>query len=334
MASTRGMKRREFIALLGGVAATSPFAARAQQAGRMARVGIFTSAGSNPIAGPGYRAFLDELRKLGFSEGRNITIDVREAYRDVDALFADAAALARANADVIVSGGPEASLQAALAASSTIPIVMVAINFDPIARSYIKSLAQPGGNVTGVMLLQTELAEKQVELLTQAFPERKNVAMLWDRISADQLTAAERRAKTMGLQVRSLKLDNPPYDFDAALRTIAADGAQMALFLSSPFFGFQSTRIAELAIQRRLPSMFIFRGYVVDGGLMSYGADVVAMYRQTATYVAKILRGAKPADLPVEQPKTFELVVNLKTAKAIGVELPTAILLRANEVIE
>ena len=334
MASTRGMKRREFIALLGGVAATSPFAARAQQASRMARVGIFTSAGSNPIAGPGYRAFLDELRKLGFSEGRNITIDVREAYRDVDALFADAAALARANADVIVSGGPEVSLQAALAASSKIPIVMVAINFDPIARNYIKSLAQPGGNVTGVFLRQTELAEKQVELLTQTFPERKRLAMLWDRISADQLTAAERRAKALGLEVRSFKLGDPPYDFDAALRTLAADGAQMVLMLSSPFFAPHSRRIAELAIQRRLPSMLIFRGYVVDGGLMSYGADLVEMYRQAATYVAKVLRGAKPADIPVEQPKTFELVVNLKTAKAIGIEMPTAILLRANEVIE
>jgi putative ABC transport system substrate-binding protein len=129
-------------------------------------------------------------------------------------------------------------------------------------------------------------------------------------------------------------MEKPPYDFDAALQTVAADGAQMVLFLSSIFFAMQSRRIAELAIQRRLPSMFVFRGYVQDGGLMSYGADPVEMYRQTATYVAKILRGAKPVDLPVEQPKTFELVVNLNTAKAIGVEIPTAILLRANEVIE
>ena len=300
----------------------------------MARVGIFTGGRTNQITAPGYRAFLDELRKLGFSEGRNIIYDVREADQDVAGLVASAAELARANSDVIVAGGPEAALQAAIAASSTIPIVMIAINYDPLARNYIKSLAQPGGNVSGVFLRQTELAEKQVELLTQAFPERKNVAMLWDRFSVDQFAAAERRAKTMGLQVRSLKLEKPPYDFDAALRTLAADGAQMALFLSSPFFATQSPRIAELAIQRRLPSMFIFRGYVLDGGLLSYGADIVEMFRQTATYVAKILRGAKPADLPVEQPKTFELVVNLKTAKAIGVELPTAILLRANEVIE
>ena len=142
---------------------------------------------------------------------------------------------------------------------------------------------------SGVFLRQTELAEKQVELLTQTFPERKCIGIIWDQASIDQLATAERRAKALGLEVRSLEMEKPPYDFDAALQTVAADGAQMVLFLSSIFFAMQSKRIAELGIQRRLPSMFVFRGYVQDGGLVSYGADPVEMYRQTATYVAKIL---------------------------------------------
>jgi putative ABC transport system substrate-binding protein len=327
------MRRREFIGLVGS-AATWPLVARAQQTGRMARIGMLSSRRVNAVLAAGYQAFIDELRKLGFSEGRNVIIDERDINQDVTGLYASAAELAHANPDVIVTSGPEVALEAAIAASSTIPIVMLAINYDPIARRYIKSLAHPGGNVSGVFLRQTELAEKQMELLTQTFPERECVGIIWDRASIDQLAAAERRAKALGLEVRSLEMEKPPYDFDVALQTVVADGAQMVLFLSSIFFAMQSRRIAELGIQRRLPSMFVFRGYVQDGGLMSYGANPVEMYRQTATYVAKILRGAKPADLPVEQPKAFDLVVNLKTAKAIGVELPTSILLRANEVIE
>jgi ABC-type uncharacterized transport system substrate-binding protein len=328
------MNRREFVALMGGGVALWPLGTLAQQAGRVARVGMLSSRRANPVMTAAHQAFLDELRKLGFSEGRNVMIDDRDVNQDVTGLIASAAELVHANQDVIVISGAEVAMQAAIAASSTIPIVMLAINYDPIARGYIKNLARPGGNVTGVFLRQTELAEKQVELLTQAFPERKRIGIIWDRASIDQLTAAERQATSLGLEIRSLEMEKPPYDFDAALQTLAADGAQMVLFLSSAFFAMQSRRIAELGIQRRLPSMFVFRGYVQDGGLMSYGADPVEMYRQTATYVAKILRGAKPIDLPVEQPKTFELVVNLKTAKAIGVEMPTSILLRANEVIE
>ncbi len=241
--------------------------------------------------------------------------------------------MVRANVGVIVAG-TEPALKAALAASPSTPFVFVANNYDPIALGYAKSLARPGGNVTGVVLRQTELAEKQVELLTQAFPDRARLAVLWDSISADQFSAAERRAASLGLEVHSLKLENPPYDFDAAFRTIAAADPHMLLVLSSPYFGRQSQTVVELAIRHRLPAMFIFKAYAQLGGLMSYGADPVAMYRQAAGYVAKILMGAKPADLPIEQPTKFEMVVNLKTAKTIGVELPTATLLRADEVIE
>jgi ABC-type uncharacterized transport system substrate-binding protein len=328
------IKRREFITLLGGAAAAWPLAARAQQPGKVARIGAFAGGGRNPITAAAYRAFLDELRKLGFIQGRNLTIDLRPTEQDFPALSADATEMVRSNVELIFASGPEATLQAAIGTGPTIPIVMAAINYDPIARGYVKSLAQPGGNVTGVFLRQTELAEKQVELLTQAFPGKPRLAVLSDEFSADLRAAAERRARSLGLESSFLKLEDPPYDFDAAFRTLANASPDMLLVLSSPFFSRSGGHISELAIRHRLPSMFIFRGYAEAGGLMSYGADVIAMYRQSATYVAKILRGAKPSDLPVEQPTKFEFIVNLKTAKAMGIELPTEILLRADEVIE
>jgi putative tryptophan/tyrosine transport system substrate-binding protein len=326
------MRRRAFIGLLGG-AATWPLAARAQPATKVWRIGVIGPRPENAGVGAGYPAMLDELRKLGFSEGRNLTVDYRSNEQAAGAVFAAAAELARAKVDVLVTTG-EVELQAAVAASSTIPIVIAAINYDPIARGYVNSLAQPGGNITGMFLRQTELAEKQVELLTQAFPDKTRLAMLWDAVSADQFRAAENRAKELRLEVRALKLENPPYDFEAVFRSLAETSPQMLLALSSPYFVPQRQRIAELALRYRLPTMNIFKLYVDAGGLMSYGVDILTPFRRAGYYVAKILRGAKPADLPVEQPTTFELVVNLKTAKAIGIELSTAILLRADEVIE
>ncbi len=327
------MRRRDVIGLGTAVVCAWPFLARAQQPGRRARIGLF--AGSTiPVMAPAYRAFLDELRKLGFIEGQNLTVDLRESDLSLDRLTAEATEMVRSHVDVIVALGSEVPLKAAVTASRSIPIVFMANNYDPIALGYVKSLASPGGNATGVILQQTELAEKQVELLTQAFPGKTRLAVLWDDISTGQLAAAQRRANVMGLNVHSLEMKNPPYDFDAAFKSLAKAQPEMLLVLSSPFFGRQNRHIAELTIRHSLPAMFIFRAYPAAGGLMSYGADNVAMARQSATYVAKILRGAKPADLPVEQPIKFEMVVNLKTAKAIGVELPTSILLRADEVIE
>ena len=330
-----GIGRRQFISALGGTAVAWPFAARAQQlAGRTARIGILQPSLNDPVVGRGYPAFLDELKKSGFSEGQNLTIETVRPDQDAQKLFAATADLMRSNVELLVTIGSEITLQAAMAASRTIPIVMWANSFDPIAHGYVKSLTQPGGNITGIVSLQTELAAKQVELLTQALPGRTRLAMLWDSISADQFVAAERQAKSLGLDVQSLKLENPPYDFDAAFRSLAEGSPQMLLVLSSNFFALSRAHIAELAIQQRLPTMFIFKSYAQAGGLISYGVDPPAIYRQLGFYAAKILNGAKPADLPVQQAEKFELVVNLKTAKAIGVELSTAIQLRADEVIE
>jgi putative ABC transport system substrate-binding protein len=326
------MKRREFMTLLGGAMLLQPSAARAQQPAK--RLGIFAASADNPVMGPASKAFFDELRKIGFVEGRNLIVDRKPSDMDHSALAAQAAAMARANPDVLVALGSEPLLQAFVQASKSIPIVFVANNYDPLAGGYVRSLAKPGGNITGVFLRQTELAEKQVALLTEAFPERKRLAVLWDRISADQFEAAQRRAGLQNLEVISRKMENPPYDLGDAFRSFADAKADMLLLLSSPFFAMRREQIVTLAIQHRLPSMFIFKPYVEAGGLMSYGVDNVAMYRQGATFVGKILNGAKANELPVEQPTKFEMVLNLKTAKEIGIELPTTILIRADEVIE
>ena len=329
------MKRRHFITLLGGGAACAwPLAVRGQPVNIKARVGFFGADRSNPASAASYQAFLDEMQIHGFENGKNVIVDFRRLEQDLPALSADVAELVRLNVNVLVTQGTEPALQAALGATSTVPIVMIATNFDPFARGYVKSLARPGGNVTGLFLRQTELAEKQTELLLESAPNRVRVGILWDSISLAQFAAAERRAKVFGLQVHSLKLENPPYNFDGAFRTLAEASPQMLLILSSPHFTASRSRIAELAISYRLPTMFIFKTYVEAGGLLSYGADYIAMHRQAATQVVKILKGTKPGDIPIEQPNRFEFVVNLKTAKAIGVELPTSILLRADEVIE
>lgn len=336
------MRRREFITVVGGVAAVWPLAARAQQlVGKISRIGflgtprfIATTGLPDPITGVGFPAFLDELKKSGFNEGQNLTIQAVRTDQDPQRLFAETADLVQSNVELLVTEGTEIALKAAVAASPTIPIVFWANNFDPIAHGYVKSLARPGGNMTGVVSLQTELAAKQVELLTEAFPARTRLAVLYDAISADEFNVAQRQANLLHLNVRSVKLDNPPYDFDAAFRSLAEGSPQILLVLSSPFFTPQRGHIAELAIQQRLPTMFIFKTYVDAGGLISYGTDPRSIFRQLGFYVAKILTGSKPADLPVQQAVKFELAINLKTAKAIGVNLPTAIQLRADEVIE
>jgi putative ABC transport system substrate-binding protein len=331
-----GLKRREFITLLGGAVAW-PLAARAQQPGKTYRVGFIAAATrqtSGPVMARGRPAFLDELRKLGFSENHNLIMDYRSSYQATPQLLADMSELIRSKPDVIVTSGAEEQLQAVMAASQTIPIVIWANNYDPIERGYVKRLAQPGGNVTGVFTRQPELAEKQVELLTQAFPEKTRLGVLWDAQTADQLNAAERRALALGRQVHAVKLDSLPYDFNTAFRSLAEGSPQMLLVLSGPLFAPYHRTITELALRYRLPAMFILRTYVDLGGLMSYGVDIEASFRRVANYVAKILNGAEPGDLPVEQPTKYQLVVNLKMAKAIGIELPTSILLRADEVIE
>jgi putative ABC transport system substrate-binding protein len=330
------MRRREVITLLGGAATTSwalrPVSAQAPR-GKDFRIGFFGPSLVTPPPIAYYQAFLAELRDNGLVEGQNL-ICVYQAFDEPRGPFAAAAELIRGQPDLLVAVGPEISLQAIAAASLAVPVVFAAVNYDPLARGFISSLARPGGNITGVFFRPLELAVKQLEILTEAFPGRKRLAVLWDGQSADQYAAAESAAKSRDVELQSNKLEALPYDFDTVFKRVSAASAEMVLVLSGPGFTRYRTQLAELAIAHRLPSMFTFKHYVEVGGLMSYGVEFAPMYRRAGAYAVKILGGAKPADLPVEQASKFETVVNLKTAKAIGVELPTSILLRADQVIE
>ena len=328
------MKRRSFTAALGATAALQPFASRAQQPAKNARVGFLSGVPNNPMIAAGDKGFSDEMRKLGWIEGQNLTIVRRYHNQPGVDLARSVSELIGSNIDVLAVTGPEVAVRTVASATKTIPIAMVAVNFDPIERGLVASLARPGGNVTGIFLRQVELAQKQLELLTQALPGKTRAGVLYDALAADQFAATQQAAQRMGLQLSPLKLENPPYDFKRAFDVLAQAAPQMLLVLSSPWFTSNQSQIAALAIERRLPAMFIFKSYVQAGGLMSYGVDYVAMQTRIAHFVVKILGGAKPADIPVEQPTKFELVVNAKTAKLVDVTLPPSILARADEVIE
>jgi putative ABC transport system substrate-binding protein len=328
------MKRREFIAVLGSAAVALPQAAMAQQPSKIVRIGYLGVQPDNPMIVASYSEISSELRRLGFIEGQNLTIIYRHHNVPGVDISRLAAELVQSKVDVLVADGPEPVLQAAVAATNTIPIAMIAINFDPISRHYISSLSRPGGNVTGLAFQSTELAQKQLELLKQALPGKTRATALYDELSAAQFKAAQQAAERLGLELNGIKLENPPYDFDAAFRSLAQRPTDMLLVLSSGHFTKSAPHIARLAIGQHVPTMFTFKSYVEAGGFMSYGVDYVAMHRQIVPLLGKILSGAKPADIPVEQPTTFELVINLKTARALGLEIPVTLLGRADQVIE
>jgi len=211
---------------------------------------------------------------------------------------------------------------------------MVAINYDPLSLGYVPILARPGGNVTGVFLRQIELTGKRLDLLKEIIPGMSRTVVLWDAESADQLGAAETAAQTLKLPLKSVELRNPPYDYDGALEIADPRPDDALLLMMSGFFFSDRDRLAALALRRRLPSMFGDRAYADSGGLITYGPSIPGMFRTAAEYVDKILKGTPPADLPVQQPTTFELVINLKTANALGLTVPQSMLMRADEVIE
>ena len=326
------MRRREFIGFVTAALAW-PVSAGAQQADKTPRVAFLGTDRTTPPQSGYYQAFSAQLEKNGFREGQNIVIEYRSAA-DPRGPFVAAVELLRSQPDLIVAIGPEVTLQSVVGASAHIPIVMLAVNYDPIERGYVTSLAQPGGNITGLVVRPLDLARKQIDLLRQAFPDRDRLAVLYDPLTVDQFTAANQAAKSLNLQVQALKLEIPSYDFAGAFQAAAAGGAQLMMVLSSAAFSKRREELAELAVKHRLPTMFTFKHYVEGGGLMSYGVEYQPMWRRTADYVARILKGAKPAELPIEQPTKFELVVNLKTAKALGITIPNGILLAADEVIE
>jgi ABC-type uncharacterized transport system substrate-binding protein len=325
------MKRREFISLLGGAAVVWPLATRAQQAGKIRTIGIL-NAGSAGV--PSAVVLPDALRELGWIEGKNIVFERRYAENRVERLPELAAELVRLNVDVIVGLGTLAPL-AAKRATTTIPIVMTAAG-DPLGSGLVASLARPGGNVTGMSLMAPDLGGKRLELLKELLPRLARVAVLWNAANPyPALVFKETQAagRTLGIEVQSLEVRDPR-DFDGAFEALRRQRPDALITVEDPLTFNYMKLIADFAAGQRLPTLHGFREDVAAGALMSYGANLADLFRRAAGYVDKILRGAKPADLPVQQPTKFELVINLKTARALGLEMPPALLARADEVIE
>jgi putative ABC transport system substrate-binding protein len=322
------MTARELFAatLLVGLAAFTQ-AVRADETPRIFHVGIVAG---TPRSSPERVAFEDRLRELGYVEGRNLAIDFIHD-NDLDRLAAAVGEMARRRVDVLVIGGQDEVIKAAVTTARSVPVVTTAVDSDPLGKGHIASLSHPGGNLTGVVFQQLELIAKRLDLLTQAVPHIARIVLLYDAASVDQRDAATRAASTLDIPLEAIELRSPPYDYESALA--GTDGARGdALMVASSPFG-RTAKLAEVALRRRLPS--VGPNFSAEAGyLMSYGPNISDMFRLAADYVDKILKGAKPADLPVQQPTKFELIVNLKTAKALGLTIPPAILARADEVIE
>jgi putative ABC transport system substrate-binding protein len=297
---------------------------------RVFRIGIVAG---TPRSVPEHVAFEGRLRELGYVEGRNLTIDFVQD-NDLDRLVAAVGEFARRGVDVIVGGGQEAVLKAAMTATAarSTPVVFRAVDFDPLAKGYIASLAHPGGNLTGVAFQQPELIAKRLDLLIQAVPHIARIVLLYDMEGEDQREAATRAASTLGIPLKAIELRNPPYDYDRALA--GTNGARGDALITTTSGFNRPAAAGEVALRHHLPSIGARRPWVEGGFLMSYGPNIADMFRISADYVDKILKGATPADLPVQQPTKFELIVNLKTAKALGLTIPLTILGRADEVIE
>ena len=310
-----------------------PLTAEAQPSAKVPRIGILVI-GTASTHGRFIEALRQGLRDLGYVEGQNIVIEYRWGEGKVERLPPLAAELVRLKVDLIVASGTQA-IQATKQATDTIPIVMGASS-DPVGTGLVASLSRPGGNITGLSVLAPQISGKQLELLKEAVPGLSRVAVLWQGghqgaiLSMQETEAASR---SLGLQLQSLEVRGPN-DFDGAFEAATRGGAEALIVLPSAFLNFERRRIVDLVTKSRLPAGFPFREYVEDGGLMSYSASIPGLFRRAATYVDKILKGAKPADLPVEQPMKFELVINLKAAKALGLTIPPTLLFQADEVIQ
>ena len=324
------MDRRTFLAGAGAVVLALPLAAEAQQPGKVSRIGVLATA--NPRSAPFYQAFEQRLRELGYVDGQNIAFEYRDAEGKLDRLPGLAAELVRLNVNVIVAAS-DAATRAAKEATTAIPILIAGINFDPVALGYVASLARPGANVTGVFFLHLELTAKRFDLFKEMLPRVKRVAVFTDLVAADQLAKVEAANRSIGLKLQPLKLQNSP-DLEDAFRVVMRSHAEALFVLESAVIFRVRREIAQVALKDRLPTSFAFREYVDAGGLMAYGVNFSNMFRRVAEYLDKILKGAKPADLPVEQPTKFELVINLKTAKALGLTIPPSLLARAEEIIQ
>jgi putative ABC transport system substrate-binding protein len=310
----------------------APIAGEAQQSGKIPRIGVLTA--QSPAGSPPAYGLRQGLRELGYVESQNIAVEWRWAPERAERLPDLAAELVRMNVDLIVASGNPV-VRAAQRATRTIPIVMVH-GTDPVGLGFVASLARPGGNITGLSLQSPELTGKRLQLLKEAIPNLSRVGILWDPAFPGgrfEVTEAEVAARALGIGLHLLEAGSAG-EFERAFAAITREGTAAALAVGSPAFFAHRARITENAIKSRLPTICATREYAEAGCLISYGASLTDLYRRAAYFVDKILKGAKPADLPVEQPTKFELVINLKTAKALGLTIPQSLLLRADRVIQ
>jgi putative tryptophan/tyrosine transport system substrate-binding protein len=328
------MRRREFIVGLGGVAAW-PAVARAQQSERLRRVGLLMNRAADDAAAPGIiRVFNQALTKLGWTIGRNVRIEYRWGANDADLDRRYAAELADLAPDVIVAAGTE-SVAALQRVAPNMPIVFVTVT-DPVGAGFVDSLAQPGGNTTGFSLFEYSLSGKWLELLKQIAPGVKRAAILRDptiSVGIGQFAVIQAVAPSLGVDVKPVNIQAPD-EIERAVATVARSGNGGMVVTASALAGVHRDLIRMLTARYKLPSVYPFRSFVDAGGLASYGPNFIEPYRQAANYVDRILKGEKPADLPVQAPTKYELVINLKTAKALGLDVPPQLLARADEVIE
>jgi putative ABC transport system substrate-binding protein len=325
--------RLPFIVTVTLIIFAAAFTADAQQPTKVPRIGFLSGTSRSPISAR-VEAFRQGLSELGYVEGKNIVIEYRFAEGQFDRLPALAAELVRLKAEVIVTTGPQPT-RPAKAATSTIPIVM-AHDPDPVGNGFVASLARPGGNITGLATLAPEISGKQLELLKEIVPRLSRVAVFGTSTrpgNAQSLKETDLAAGTLGVRLQYLDVLGSK-DIETAFQAASKGRAQAVLVLGSPVLTSHRTQIVELAVKSRLPAIYISAEMVEVGGLMTYGVSYTDLYRRAATYVDKILKGAKPADLPVEQPMKFELVINLKAAKQIGLTIPPNVLVRADRVIK
>jgi putative ABC transport system substrate-binding protein len=326
--------RRVFLSTLGGALLAAPLTTEAQQPAKLWRVGLLDLAASDPAGAARWKAFRERLRELGYVEGQNVVFEARWGDGQVGRLRSLAAELIGMKVDILATASSEAAL-AAKQATSSIPIVM-ATGGDPVELGLATSVARPGGNVTGVISLIRQLTGKRFELLKQLIPRASRIALLRDpenRSSALSAREAESVAKSLGVVVEVVNVRGPK-DLDTAFLAMKRARTDAVILAENTAFIADRRRIADLALKHRLPMMVPAKEYAQAGALISYGTDYLDLFRRAATYVDRILKGAKPGDLPIEQPTKFELVINLKTAKALGLTLPQSLLQRADEIIQ
>jgi len=326
------MKRRDFFTLLGGAAAAWPLAARAQQRG----VPVIGFLGSQPasVFAPRIEALRKGLRELGYVEGKNLLIDFEWADT-VDQLPRLARRLVESRVDLIFAPS-SIWVEPARQATKTIPIVF-ANHADPVGTGHVESLAHPGGNITGLSMVLTDMVVKQLEILHEATPQATRIGVFWNPITPAHepaIKAVRAAAEILGVKLHEVATRRVD-DYEDAIASVIRENVNSLLVMASPIiYGDNASRLIQLTLKHRLPAMFGYKEHVQAGGLMSYAPDVLDLYRRSAVYIDKILKGTKPADLPVEQASKYEMAVNLKTAKALGLTIPPTLLVRADEVIE